>query len=132
MTVIDKRVYRAERMDFRIRPDQTIRPGDRVILEFGFPYNDILVFRGKCRVVSHYSADIYCIPFLHSGEAAQNTGLYMYHLNHNTAGGSFGTGSDLVLRLYNQWNPQFVHEPGCTIRAHLIVNNNFVQTSKFP
>ena len=53
----------------------------------------------------------------------------MFELNHDTPGGSWGTGSPtLVLSLHKQWNPSFYYAPGCLILAHLYKSNSWVET----
>ena len=41
----------------------TLNTGDRILFEFGYPYNYVLAFRASCVNEDDTSTELYCIPF---------------------------------------------------------------------
>lgn len=84
LSVQDKRVYKdSVKFTFNIRPTQTMRPGDRIAIEFGYPYNELLVFRATCKIVGNFTPDAYCLPFRKTGENADDTGIFLFYMDHD-------------------------------------------------
>jgi len=81
MTVLDKRIYRSDNIEFDITTSLALSIGDRIVFELGYPYNNILVFRAKCEDTANIGADMYCIPFIKEGQASTDTGLFVWTLD---------------------------------------------------
>ncbi len=100
ISALDAFVYRSNKLSFNIEPSQNLRVGDRVVLEFGYPYNDILMFNAYCSEHSATAIKIYCVPFWKSGQLTTDVGLYAMTLTQ-----THSAGSPFVLRILDQWNP---------------------------
>ena len=72
-------VYRSNKLTFQIKSSSIMKPGDRIVIEFDHPYNNILVFRAKCEETTG-TADLYCVPFLKYAPNSFNLGLYVFTL----------------------------------------------------